>query len=172
MFLILDLEWCPSRAGENPSLRLNALQAEEEDENSYGELCTSRKSPWVSARESRNADALIVGPEWDECHEASYLLSHHHLHHLNSEMKSLKSLFPPKSHRRQQSKARSEINPAEGQSEVGSAAQRPTESSPDLHPGASTLPTPGSSAVHDQESSGVYISTIPSQTIHLRTLFA
>ena len=171
MFLIPDPERCPGRASEGPSLGLNALQTEE-DENSYREPCTTRRPLWASARKSRNAGALVVNPEWDECHKASHLLSHHHLHHLNSEMKSLKSLFPPKSHRRQRSKARSEINPAEGQSEVGSAAQRPTESSPDPHPGTSTLSTPGSSAVHDQESNGVYISTIPSQTIHLRTLFA
>ena len=114
----------------------------------------------------------LVSTQNGTSHEASYLLSRHHLRHLNSKMKLPKFLRPPGGHRRQRSKARSEINLTEGQSEVGSAAQRHTESTPDLRPSASMLPTPSPSAARDKESNGVYMSTIPSRTINLRTFFA
>ena len=100
------------------------------------------------------------------------MLSRNHPPHPNSKMKLPKLLRLPKSHRRQRSKARSEISPTEGQSEVDLAIPRPTESTPDLRPGASTFPTPSPSAAHDQGPNGVYISTVLSRTIHLRTLFA
>ena len=59
--------------------------------------------------------------------------------YLKSKMKLPKFLRLPTGSRRQQSEARSETSP-EGQREVDSAAQRPTESTPDLRPGASTVP--------------------------------
>jgi hypothetical protein len=116
--------------------------------------------------------ALSVDPEWNKCHEASYLLSHHHLQRLNNEMKLPKFLSALKIHRRQRSKARSEISPTKGQSEVEPSVPRPTESTPDLRIGTSTLPMPSPLTPRNQESNGMYISTILFQTIYLRTLFA
>ena len=100
--------------------------------------------------------ALNVDPEWDESHEASYLLSHH-LHPPNDEMKLPKFLRPPKIHRRQRSKARSEleIDSIEGHNEADLAAPRRTESTPDFQTGASTLPTSSPLAPHDQKSKGM-----------------
>ena len=91
----------------------------------------------------------------NECHEASYLLSRHHLHQLNDKMKFPKFLRLPKGHRRARSKARSEIGPIEGQNEADPATPRPIESTPDLRIGTSTLPTPGPLTLHDQESNGM-----------------
>jgi hypothetical protein len=72
-------------------------------------------------------------------------------------MKLPKFLRLPKSHRRSRSKARSEIALID---EVKSEADptvlaRPTESSPDLRIGASTLPTPSPLTSRDQESNGM-----------------
>ena len=114
----------------------------------------SRGLLWMSA-EGQNVSALSVGSEWNESHEAIYLLSHHHLHRLNNEMKLPKFFHLPKIHRRAQSKARSEIGPIEGQGEADLATPRPTESTPDLRISASTLPTPGPLIPRDQESSGM-----------------
>ena len=109
----------------------------------------------MSAR-NRNVPALSVGLEWDDCHEASSLLSRHHLHHLDSKMRFPKFLRLPGSHRRQRSKARSEISPTEGQNDVGPVTPRLTESTPDLRPGASTLPMPSPLATRGRESAGMH----------------
>ena len=99
--------------------------------------------------------ALSVGPERSGCHEASYLLSYHHLHRPNGDMKFSKLLPLPKGHRRGRSKARSEIGPIEGQSEPDPVAPRPTESTPDLGIGTSVLPTSSPLTPRDQESNGM-----------------
>ena len=96
-------------------------------------------------------------PELDGCHEADHLLSHQHLQQLNGEMKLPKFLSPLKSHRRQRSKARSEISPAKGQSEVDPAAPRPTESTPDLRIGTSAFPTPSPLTGRGWESEGMHV---------------
>jgi len=70
-------------------------------------------------------------------------------------MKLPKFLRLPKSHRRARSKAGSEIGSIEGQSEADLAAPRPTESTPDLQIGTSTLPTPSPLVPHNQESNGM-----------------
>ena len=97
--------------------------------------------------------ALSVVPEWNESHEASYLLSHH-LHPPNDEMKLPKFLRPPKIHRRRRSKARSEleIDPIEDQTEADLVVPRRTESTPDLQTGVSTLPTSSPLSPRNQES--------------------
>ena len=94
-------------------------------------------------------------PKWNECHEASYLLSHHHLHQLSDKMKLLKFLCLSKGNRRSRSKARSETGPIESQSGAGLAVPRPTESAPDLRIGTSTFPMLSPSAPRDQESNGM-----------------
>ena len=121
----------------------------------------------------RIISALSVGSEWNEGHEASHLLSHHHLPaHADSEKMKLPSFLRiPKIHRRTRSRARSEIDPIEGQNEPDPAASRlrPTESTPDLRIGTPTLPTPSPWAPHDQESGGML--TTLSRTTRLSTLF-
>ena len=80
-------------------------------------------------------------------------------------MKLPKFLRLPESRRRQRSKARSEVGPTEGQSEVDPATPRPTEPTPDLRVGASISPPPSPLTAHDQESNGM--QTIFSRPIHL-----
>ena len=77
----------------------------------------------------------------------------------------------PKIRRRTRSKARSEINPIEGQNEADPAASRlrSIESTPDLRIGTPTLPTPSPLTPHDQESGGML--TTLSRTTHLNTPF-
>jgi len=111
-----------------------------------------------------------MAAEWNERHEASYLLSSHHLYRLSDIMKWRKFLSVPKIHRRPRSKARSETSPIEGQSGVDSVVSPPTvESTPDLRIGASTLPTSSPLTLHDQESNGKQASR--SWAISLSTLF-
>jgi len=69
-------------------------------------------------------------------------------------MKWRKFLHIPKKHRRERSKARSEIGSVEGQSGVDLAVPRPTESTPDLGIGASTLSTSSPLVPRDQELNG------------------
>jgi len=103
----------------------------------------------------RRMCAYHVSPEWNECHEASYLLSRHHLHRLSDKMKFLKNLLClPKSHRRARSKARSEIAPIEDQNNAGLAVLRLTESVPDLRVDTSTSPIPRPLTPRYQESNG------------------
>ena len=111
---------------------------------------------WMSA-EGRIFSALSVGPEWDESHEASYLLSYHHLHRPNDEMKLPNFLRPPKIHRRKRSKARSElgIGPVEDQNEADPVVPRRTESTPDLQIDTSSLPKFSPLSPRDQESNGM-----------------
>lgn len=73
-----------------------------------------------------------------------------------------------KGHHRARSETRSDIGPIEAQMEVDPLELRPTESTPDLGIGSSTLPTPGPLASHDQESSGTRSNF--SQMNHLTTL--
>ena len=64
----------------------------------------------------------------------------------------------PKDRPRNRSKARSEINPTEGQNDSEadpSVAPRRMESTPDLRIGTSTSQTSGPLTSRDQESSGV-----------------
>ena len=67
---------------------------------------------WMSA-EGWIMSAPIVGSEWNENHEASYMLSHYRLHRPNDEMKLPNFLRPPKIHRRKRSKVRSELEVGE-----------------------------------------------------------
>jgi hypothetical protein len=73
--------------------------------------------------------------------------------------------------KRARSKARSEIGSIEGQtqSEADPATPRPTESTPDLRIGASTLPTLSPLIPYNLESNGMEM--ILSRTIHLSTPF-
>ena len=107
--------------------------------------------------EGRNVSALSVDSKWGECHAASHLLSYHHLHRPSDDMKLLRFLCLPKSHRRARSKARSEIGPTEDQSGADPVVRipRPTESAPDLRIGISTLPTPSPLTSRDQESNSM-----------------
>jgi len=69
-------------------------------------------------------------------------------------MKLPKFLRLPEKYRRARNKAGSEIGPIEGQSEANPATPRPTESTPDLRIGTSTLPTLSPLAPRDKESNG------------------
>jgi hypothetical protein len=74
---------------------------------------------------------------------------------ISDEMKLPKFLRLPKSHRRARSKPGSEVGPIGGQIEADLATPRPTESTPDLQTGTSTLRTLSSPTPHDQESVGM-----------------
>jgi hypothetical protein len=140
---------------------------DETSPRSEGKPEAKEKPLWTFA-EGQNVSALNVGSKRDECHEAGYLLSHHHLHRLSDDMKLPKFLRLPKSLRRSRSKAKSEIAPIdENQSEADPTTPRPTESTPDLRIGTSTLPTSSPLATRDQESNGM--QTILSRTTHLST---
>jgi len=76
------------------------------------------------------------------------------LHRPNNVMKWREFLHIPKRHRRARSKARSEIGSVEGQSGADLAVPRPTESTPDLGIGTSTLSTSSPSVPRDQEPNG------------------
>ena len=76
-------------------------------------------------------------------------------------MKLPKLLRLPKIHRRNRSKARSEIGPIEGQSEVDQPAPRPTESTPDLRVGTPISPFPSPLAIRDRESNDIETVLIP-----------
>ena len=111
---------------------------------------------------------LAVGSEWNECHEASYLLSHHHLNRPSDKMDS-SFLCLPISRRRSRSKARSEIG-SEGLSEAGrQAVPHPAASTPDLRIGTSTSPPSRPLAPRNQELNGM--GTVFFRTIYLTTLF-
>ena len=112
------------------------------------------KPLWVFAEVYALRSASSVGSERNESHEASHLLSdHHQLHRLSDEMKFSNLLPLPKIHRRERSRARSEIGPTEGQTEADPAVPRPMESTPDLRIATSTLtPTSSPSIPRDQES--------------------
>jgi hypothetical protein len=60
------------------------------------------------------------------------LLSYHHLHRINDDMKLPKFLSALKSRRRGRSKARSDIGAIEGSVDADPVAPRPAESTPDL----------------------------------------
>ena len=97
----------------------------------------------------------MSSPEWNESHEATFLLSNRHLRRLSDGMKLPNFLRLPKSHRRNRSKARSELDtgPAEGQDEA--VPPRPTESTPDLRIGTSTLSTPSPLTLRNRETNGM-----------------
>ena len=105
-------------------------------------------SDWLQGGDHR---APGLRPEW-ECHEPSHLLSHRHLHRPRGNMKLPKFLRLPIGHRRNRSKARSEIGPIEGQTDVDPVVLHPTESAPDLRAGTSILPT---ASPRDQKSNGM-----------------
>jgi hypothetical protein len=90
------------------------------------------------------------------------------LHRPSNNMKWRDFLSIPKKHRRTRSKARSELDPIEASSEADLAVPRPTESTPDLRIGTSTLPTPDPLISGDQKPSGM--RTTAFQTIHLTIL--
>jgi hypothetical protein len=109
-----------------------------------------------------------VGSEWKECHEASYLLSHHQLSQPNDEMES-SFLCLPIGHRRARSEVRSEIGSIEDQTGAGQAVPRPAESTPDLRIGTSSSPSSRPLTPRDQKSKGMQTTFF--QKIHLTTLF-
>jgi len=98
--------------------------------------------------------ALNPGSERKECHEANYLLSHHHLHRHSDKMES-NFLCIPIGRRRARSRARSEIGSIEGPGEAGQAVPRPAESTPDLRIGTSTSPPSRPLTPRDQDSNGM-----------------
>ena len=105
---------------------------------------------------TRRLRLLVLHPEWKECHEVCYLLSHHHLHRPIDKMKFSKLLPLPEGFHRNRSKTRSDISPTEGQNEPDPATPRPTvESTPDLRIETSTSPTSSPSISRDQESNGM-----------------
>ena len=116
----------------------------------------------------RIVPALNVGSEWNERHESNYPLSPHHLCS-PSDMERRKFSPLPRKHRRAQSEARSNAGPIEDPMEVDPVVLRPTESTPDLGIGPSTLPTSGPSTSHDQESNSMQTTLF--RMIHLTTLF-
>jgi len=69
-------------------------------------------------------------------------------------MKLPSFLRPPKIHRKR-SKAKSEISPIESQGEADPSVPRPTESTPDLRIGTSSLPARGPLVLSDQRSNGM-----------------
>ena len=119
------------------------------------------------------APALNLGPEWNLCHEADHLLSHHHLRQstpTRNEMGWRDLLRVPKKHRRARSEVRSEVEYLKDTSDVDLVGSRPTESTPDLRIGSSTLPTPSPLTSRNQNSNGT--RAIISRTIHLTALFS
>ena len=105
----------------------------------------------------------------ERSHEAGRLLSHHHLHRKIDKMKLPKFLCIPKLCRPTRSETRSEISPIEGQGEPDPTVPRPTESTPDLRIGTSTLPVPGPLTPRDENSGGMQMTS--SRTTHLTTPF-
>ena len=92
------------------------------------------------------------------------------LRRLYDQMRWRDFLSIPKKNRRTRSKAASEVSSLKGPSAVDLVAPRPTESTPDLRVGASTLPTSSPSTSRGQESNGMQM--IISQVTHLTALFS
>jgi len=89
------------------------------------------------------------------CHEADHLLSHHHLIRQSTPTMEWRDFLPaPKKHRRARSGARTEVGSLKDPSDADLVAPRPTESTPDLRVGTSTLPMPSPLTSRDQESNG------------------
>ena len=104
------------------------------------------------------APALILGSDWNECHEAGYLLSHYHLRQSTptcNKMGWRDFLHVPKKRRRAQNGARNEVGSLRGAGESDLVAPRPTESAPDLRSGSPNPPTSSPLASHNQESIGM-----------------
>jgi len=135
----------------------------------------ARETALMDVRRRLIAPALTssLGPEWNECHEADSTISYRttiyaSLH--QDEMKWRDLLHVPKNHRRTRSGAGSETDSLRDASGVDPVALRPTESTPDLRVGASTVPMLSPLTSRNQESNGTQI--IISQMIHLTTLFS
>ena len=90
-----------------------------------------------------------------QSHVSLHLLSRHHLHRNQGKMGLRELLRLPKNRHRKQSKAKSEVDPIEGPSKADPAAPRLTESTPDLHIGASTSLTCDPLTTHNQESNSM-----------------
>ena len=99
--------------------------------------------------------ALSIGSEWNEATRPAVCYRTIIYTEKNDKMKLPKFLRLPKFHRRTRSKARSEIGPIEGQGEPDPTVPRPTESTPDLRIGTSTLPALGPSTPRDENSGGM-----------------
>ena len=108
-------------------------------------------------------------------HEARrYLLSPtisanlHHSHRRRDEMKWKKFLPVPKKHRHTQSKAGNEVGSIDDRGEAGPVTLRPTESTPDLEIGSSTLsmPNPLTSRGHKINGTRMTLSWV----IHLTAI--
>jgi hypothetical protein len=161
----------PKRLGKDTGIGIHGTATRETPWKREGPL-------WMSAWgfcEWRILSALSVGSKWNEGHEANYPLSPHHLHliytnlHRPSDNMKWRNFLPiPKKHGRTRSKARSEIDPIEASSEADLAAPRPTESTPDLRIGTSTLPTPDPPISGDQKPSGTRATAF--RTIRLTIL--
>ena len=148
---------CTTRMRESSSSRLRLVTGYRISQvvSEYTEVTTTGR-----CEHSETVTALMVGLKWNASHVSSYLLSYHHPHRPHDNMK-LPKLRLPKSFHRSRSKARSEIGPIEGQSEVDPAAPRPTESTPELRVGTSILPPSTPLALRDQESDDVETVLIP-----------
>lgn len=110
---------------------------------------------WQVEEDSDFFSALSIGPERKERQQPIFPLSSHHPHPTSDDMGLRDFLRIPKKIRgRVRSKARSEISPIEGPSNDDPAVPRPSESTPDLGTGPSTLPTP-SFLTSSQESKGM-----------------
>ena len=80
-----------------------------------------------------------------------------------------RKFIPLRKDYRPRSKARSEASDIEDPMQVDPAVLRPTESTPDLGIGPSTLPTSGPLTPHDSEPDGMRATLF--RTTHLTTLF-
>lgn len=89
------------------------------------DMCVSAPSP------HRSSLLMALSPERNEqCHEASHLLSHRHLHRPSNNMGLRDLLRMPKVSRRTRSKSRSEMisESVEGASHTGPTVPNPTNS--------------------------------------------
>ena len=93
------------------------------------------------------------------CHEASYLLSHHHLHRLSDDMQTLRKNNP-----RTQNKGKNKLAPIEDQEEPDPAAPGPTESTPDLQIGTSSVATLSTSSLPSLSTS-TFFPTLSTSTL-------
>jgi len=100
-------------------------------------------------------------------HEASYLLSHHHLHRLSDDIQMLR-----RNRSRTQNKGKSKLAPIEDQEEPDPAAPGPTESTPDLQIGTSSSAMLSTSSVAMLSTSSVAtLSTSSLPSLSTSTFF-
>jgi hypothetical protein len=139
----------------------------------YGKMKRRKESTGdesVFMRGRRNRPRLVLARNGIKAKVQRSAIAHHHLRlsdnmGLRDGLRDFLSL--PRKDRRTRSEARSEVDPTAGSAEVDLVAPRPTESSPDLRIGSSTLPSPSPLASRNQESNST--STALFRVISLTT---